>query len=116
MSLIATLLSGEAPTFHGRATTYLVEQYRDNPLKVVAPKPEHVPGANMIEKRRKNREVIINLIRAKKVTSSEVMKKTKVCRTSVHNITNELITEGLITCEKSRWPWVYSITVKGKKP
>lgn len=115
MSLIATLLSGDAPTFQGRATTYLAEQYRDKPKKVVTPKPEHVPGGNMIEQRRKNRLAILGLIKSKNVTSSEVIKKSKVCRTSVYNITNDLISEGLVTCNKMRWPWVFVITAKGKK-
>jgi predicted transcriptional regulator len=115
MSLISTLLSGTAPSFKGQATTYLVENYRDNPKKKpAAPKKPHVAGANMIEMRRQNKELVLKFIRLRKTSANKLVEKTGVCRTSISNITNELITEGLIECDKSSRPWRYSVTKKGK--
>jgi hypothetical protein len=107
MSMIATILTGQKPTITGHATIFLAEEYRDRPKKKREEKVYVNPEHSMIQAERINRSKVFSEIKRKPSTSTDLVERTKLSRTAIHNLTRTLIEEGKVRLNKDVWPWIY---------
>jgi predicted transcriptional regulator len=76
--------------------------------------PKIPPGTNMILKAQENRATVLKFICLRKSSATKLAKLSGLARSTISNMTDSLLSDGLIVCDKSTWPWQYSATAKGK--
>lgn len=109
MSMFTTLLYGEQPEMRGKITVFRPEEYRDKTVKKakLAKKVRTNQDHNMVVTERLNRAKVLKAIRRKPDSSAGLVERTKLCRTSIYNLTKALIEEGKIVLRTDVYPRRY---------
>lgn len=112
MSLLTAVLNGTPPALQGKLTVFRVEEYRDKPkpMREKKVKVQTNQTHNMVVTEQLNRAKVLNAIRRKADSSSKLVKRTKLSRSSIYNLTNTLIAEGKVRINKDAYPWIYEIS------
>lgn len=78
-------------------------------------KPPHDPGANMKAWKQRNLKLLLGIIKLRKISTNDLVEKSGLSRSTISNLADDLLKDGLITCDKSQRPWRFLATAKGKK-